>query len=236
MTEQEKNQILADAKSFFRREIVPNHIKNTKKLSNLSEFNVNPFLMKYLARFAFGKSDSISVAKAMLYPRVLGTSITTSFGTQMQYFCKDVLHSYASTTSGIDIEFIDAVDGRKKYCQVKAGPNTINKDDVTTIKDHFKAIHNLARTNGLSLQIDDCIVGVLYGSNSSLSSSYKKIDKDYPVIVGKNFWYHLTGDKSFYEDLISTFAEVADEMDSSALLQETINKLASAIDKSQNDC
>lgn len=233
MTEQEKNKILELAKKFFKTRIVCNHIKNTKKLENLSEFNVNPFLRKYLAQYAFGNSDSKSIAKAMIYPRVLGTSITTSFGTNMQYFCKDVLHSYASTTSGIDIEFVDAMDGRRKYCQVKAGPNTINKDDVTTIKEHFRAIRNLARTNGLPLQVNDCIVGVLYGSHASLSSFYKEIDKDYPVIAGKQFWYSLTGDETFYEDLIATFAEAANEMDSSALLEQTIERLAEAIERNQ---
>jgi hypothetical protein len=38
-----------------------------------------------------------------------------------------------SVVHGIDIEFIDAIDGRKKYCQLKSGPSTINKDDVVTI-------------------------------------------------------------------------------------------------------
>jgi hypothetical protein len=29
--------------------------------------------------------------------------------------------------AGIDIEFIDAIDGRRKYCQAKLGPNTITR-------------------------------------------------------------------------------------------------------------
>lgn len=234
MNEQEKQEILSSAKSFFRARIAQNHIKNTEKLADLSNFNVNPFLSKYLAQFAFGNSSPESIAKALIYPRVLGTSITTSFGTNMQYFCKDVLSSYASTTSGIDIEFVDALDGRRKYCQVKAGPNTINKDDVATITGHFRGIRNLARTNGLPLQLTDCVVGVFYGTSASLSQFYKEIDRDYPVYVGRQFWYHLTGDQDFYEDLISAYAEVADEMDSSALLHQTVEKLAHALTQTQN--
>lgn len=226
MTDQEKQAILTSAKSFFRTRIAPNHNANTEKLQNIAEFNVNPFLSKYLAQFAFGDSSPESMAKALIYPRVLGTSITTSFGTNMQYFCNDVLSSFASTTSGIDIEFIDAIDGTRKYCQVKAGPNTINKDDVPVIKDHFRGVINLARANGLRIASADCVVGVLYGSHSDLSGHYRKIDEDYPVIVGQDFWYRLTGDPDFYDDLISAFAEVADEMDSSALLQETVSRLA----------
>ena len=80
----------------------------------------------------------------------------------MQAFCKDVLAGFASTTTGIDIEFVDQIDGRRKYCQIKAGPNCINKDDITTILHHFDAIRRLARTNGLrEFNADiDCIVGV----------------------------------------------------------------------------
>lgn len=231
MTEQERTEILERAKVFFRTRIAENHRRNTQKLSTLAEFNINPFTHKYLAQFAFGDSSPESMAKALLYPRILGTSIATTFGTQLQFFCNEVLSSYASTTSGIDIEFIDAIDGRKKYCQVKAGPNTINYDDVETICNHFNSIRNLARTNRMTNfnPMFDCIVGVFYGSQASLSVHYKKIEETYPVFAGKDFWHRLTGDEDFYEDLINAFAEVANEMDSSALVQRMINILSREI-------
>lgn len=235
MTEQEKQQILEAAKDFFRNRISPKHNKNTEKLTDIYSFNVNPFLTKYLAQFAFGDSSPESIAKVLIYPRALGTSITTSFGANMQYFCNDVLSAFASTTSGIDIEFTDSVDGIHKYCQVKSGPNTINKDDVDVIKGHFRSLINLARTNGKRVASNDCIVGVLYGKRYELSSHYKEIDKDYPVLIGKEFWYHLTGDQDFYDDLISAFAEVAEEMDSSALLQNTIERLAFYLQQTENE-
>ena len=69
-----------------------------------------------------GQLTPKSIAKALAYPRVLGQSITTSFGMNMQKFISDVLvNAFGSTTQGIDIEFTDCVDGRKKYCQVKLG-------------------------------------------------------------------------------------------------------------------
>lgn len=233
MTAEEKQVILDAAKNFVRERIAPNHISNTKKLRSLSEFNVNPFLEKYLAQFAFGDASAQSMARVLIYARALGTSINTSFGTNMQYFCNDVLESFASTTSGIDIEYIDVEDGQRKYCQVKAGPNTINKDDVPVIKDHFRGVINLGRTNGLRITSTDCIVGVLYGTKDELSSHYKKIDEDFPVLVGEDFWYHLTGDHNFYSDLINAFGEVAEEFDISDLLEQTVQDLANEI-KEQN--
>ena len=179
MEEKERLEILKKAKKFFKDKVADNHVKNTKKLKNINEFNINPFLHKYLANFAFGDNSPENMAKALLYPRILGTSISTTFGTHLQYFCNDVLSSYASTTSGIDIEFIDAIDGRKKYCQVKSGPNTINHDDITTIKNHFSSIKNLARINKLKdfNPMYDCIVGVFYGTPAELSASYNSIAK-----------------------------------------------------------
>lgn len=233
MTEQQRREILVKAKTFFKETIAVNHVKNTEKLKDLKHFNVNPFLVNYLANYAFGDTSSLSIAKALIYPRVLGTSITTSFGTKMQEFCNDALSSYASLVSGIDIEFIDAIDGRRKYCQTKAGPQTINYDDVTSIKNHFDAVKNLARTNR---QTDinptiDCIVGVLYGTFDDVSAFYKTINKDYPVICGKEFWHRLTGDVNFYEELISAFAEVAVDIDGRDIIEDTITRLAEQIEQ-----
>lgn len=232
MTEAERQIILEKAKVFFREKVAVNHKTNTEKLTTLSKFNINPFTHKYLANFAFGDASPENMAKALVYPRVLGTSISTTFGTQLQYFCNEVLDSYASTTSGIDIEFVDAIDGRKKYCQVKAGPQTINHDDVTTICNHFTAIKNLARTNRMTEfnPMFDCVVGVFYGTPDSLSASYKNIQEEYPVICGQEFWHRLTGDENFYEELINAFAEVADEINCSEALEEVIQNLAREIE------
>jgi hypothetical protein len=231
MNEQERQLILTRSKDFFRGRLAEKHIANTEKCRNINEFNINPFLHKYLSYFAFGDSSPEHMAKALLYPRILGTSITTSFGTQLQFFCSEVLSSYASTTSGIDIEFIDAIDGRHKFCQVKSGPTTINKDDVTTIINHFNSIRNLARTNRMTdfNPLFDCMVGVFYGTERQLSANYREIARTYPVIIGQDFWHRLTGDNDFYYDLIDAFAEVAVEMDSTELINRVLEELTQQI-------
>lgn len=226
----DKNIILQNAKKWFAETIALNHIKNTKKLEKIEEFNVNQFLAVYLANFLTGNSDPKSIAKALIYPRALGTSITTSFGQNMQSFTSQVLGAFGSTTSGIDIEFVDQVDQQYKYCQLKAGPNTINKDDVETIVGHFRGIRNLSRTNNLRIHPDDMIVGIIYGETADLSSHYKRITKqyDYPVIVGKDFWHRLTGEKDFYKDIINAIGEVAREANFTEELDETVEKLAAS--------
>lgn len=230
MTQEEKNIILEKAKEWFSESIAKNHIKNTLKLSSIDKFNVNPFLLTYLSNFLEGNHDPKSIAKALIYPRVLGTSINTSFGTNIQKFTSSVLSSYGSTTAGIDIEFIDALDGEKKYCQLKSGPDTINKDDVETIAGHFTDVINLSRTNGEKIGFHNLIVGVIYGEEKDLNAHYKRISKQYyyDVIVGNDFWYRLTGDKEFYTDLIKAVGEVAIQADFQKDLDSVIDKLANS--------
>lgn len=222
---QEEEDIIIKAQNFFREEIMPSHIRNTEKLRDLRNFQVNPFLDSYKANFLYGNDNPENIARALLYPRILGTSINTIFGSRLQNFCNTVLEGFASTTSGIDIEFIDKIDGRRKYCQIKAGPNTINKDDVTTIKNHFKGIRNLARTNNLQVGVTDCVVGIFYGEVHELSNHYREIDKDFPVFVGKEFWHRLTGDEDFYKKITYSIAEVAGEVDSTELVESVVNDL-----------
>ena len=228
MNQLEKDEILAKVKVWFRTVIIPNHVKNIKKLSKPKKFNINPFLTPYLAANLPGELTPESVAKALIYPRVLGSSITTSFGQNIQTFISTVLNSYGSIVQGIDLEFIDITDGRKKWCQAKLGPNTINKDDVITIHNHFRTAKNLGKTNGLPVQQHDLIVGILYGEVTQISSHYKKLrdTHDYPLYIGQDFWYRLTGDVDFYNDLQKMINQVSVEANNSDLIQEIIEKLA----------
>lgn len=230
MENDQRKQIIENAKMFFRNEIVLSHIDGAcDRASRLSEYNVNPFLFKYLANFLTGNDNPESIARALVFPRILGSSITTSFGMRIQSLISSLFQGLGSTTQGIDIEFIDEVDGRKKYCQLKAGPNTINHDDVTTIINHFQGVRNLARTNNLNVGINDMIVGVVYGEKSELSTHYRRIGNDFPVYIGEDFWFRLTGKKDFYFELIDAIGEVALEVDASKVVEKTIAVLAEEI-------
>jgi len=237
MNKKQKQSIIESGKEYFRTIIIPNHLKKLKGLK-LKDFKVNPFLVNYLAAFLCGDTSSTSVAKALLYPRILGTSINTSFGQNIQVFISRLAEvtGNASGIDGVDIEFIDAIDGRRKYCQCKAGPQTINKDDIATILSHFKHLLNKSRIDKLSLQVDDMIVGVLYGDPNELSYNYRTIDSHYPVYCGKDFWERLTGDNLFYQQLAKAFGEVVEEegIDGSMLISEKIEELAKEIEERGN--
>lgn len=232
MTEQERVAIIDKFKLWFRDTLASSHKKNTEKLKDIKKFQINPFLLYYLASFLEGNTNPDSLARALLYPRILGTSITTSFGTGMQRFITQILGAYGSTTSGIDIEFIDQIDGRKKFCQLKSGPNAINKDDVTTIDNHFKSIRNLARTNSFPLQYGDLVFSLLYGERNEVNSFIPILEgKGIVVNVGKEFWHRFTGDPNFYRHLIVAAGEVAAEVNMKDTVDEVVTELSGKIDQ-----
>jgi hypothetical protein len=227
----DKSAILEKAKSFFVDKIIRNHVRGIKTLISPENFNINPFIQPYLAKLLCGDTTDLSIARSLIYPRVLSTSISGIFGGQMQNFCSEVLGGFGSTTLGIDIEFIDQTDKRKKYCQLKAGPNTLNSADVDTILSKFNAVKNLARTNNLKIEQGDLVVGVLYGSEAELSSHYKKIRNKHfiPVLAGDDFWLRLTGDNQFFPDLILAFQEASKEFDANSVVEDVILKLSEAL-------
>lgn len=231
MDEVIKQKILDKARKYFKEKIIDGHISKLNECGSMSTFKPNPFLVTYLANFLCGDSSAESKAKAIIYPFILGTSISTRFGTHFQNFISELkeIEGIGSVTPGFDIEFIDAIDGERKYCQLKASPQTINHDDVDTIINHFDDALNLARTNKRRISTMDVIVGVLYGDHNNLPYFYKQIEKKYSVYAGEEFWYHLTGDKDFYNKIINVIAEVAIKVDCSKVLESKIKELAEDI-------
>lgn len=232
MTAEERYVILEKYREWFRDSLVISHKKNTEKLKDINEFNINPLLLYYLANFLEGNSDATSLAKALVYPRVLGTSITTTFGTLMQgQFITKVLGGYGSGIAGIDIEFIDQLDNRRKYCQIKSGPNALNKDDVTTIRNHFKEVQNRSRFNQGDIRVGDLIFCLIYGQTEEKNSFINELERDFNVLIGKDFWHRFTGDESFYKSLIQVSGEVANDVDMKEVVDEVIETLSHQIEE-----
>ena len=228
LTSIQREEVLCNAVSFFVTNIIPAHIAGIHKASQLSAYDYNPFLVRYLAQCIDGEVTPMSFAKALFYPRILGTSINTIFGNQIQSFIANVLpHSEGSLVDGMDVQFIDAEDNRRKYCQVKAGPNTINKDDVKTITEHFQKALNLSRQNKLHLSSDDFVLGILYGD--TMSANYKRINETFTVYTGREFWYHLTGERSFYDRLCASFERAAVEAKTKEQIESALECLAEEV-------
>ncbi len=221
---------------YFDKFIFENHINASLNThSKLKSYNINPIVVKYLSKVLEDNYTPEGVAKALFYPRVLGTSINTSFGTRIQNMFVELEIAEGSIIKGMDIEFFDKIDKRKKWCQLKSGPNTINSEDVQPLIKKFTTTIQLARTNRALKGISntDFIVGVLYGEKTELSMHYKEIDKIHPVIIGKDFWHRITGFPNFYNGLVTELQICINNLDTKDLINKGCEELANEIRKSK---
>ena len=230
----DENELLGIVTKYFEEKIFDNHkINSLKNHSKLKSYKINPILVKYLSKVLEDGFTPIGIAKALYYPRVLGTSINTSFGTRIQNMFVELKLAEGSLIKGMDIEFIDKIDDRKKWCQLKSGPNTINSEDVNPLLKKFSTVSNLARTNQINLNNSDLILGVLYGSENQLSQHYKKIDEKHPVIVGVDFWHRITGFPDFYNKLVINLDKMILSLDTEQFFKQGYTKLAEEITDSE---
>jgi hypothetical protein len=231
-----QNDIIQEIVEYFKVYIFENHITaSINTHSKLKSYNINPIVVKYLSKVLENDYTAVGVAKALFYPRVLGTSINTSFGTRIQNMFVDLKIAEGSLIKGMDIEFTDKIDNRKKWCQLKSGPNTINSEDVKPLIKKFTDTINLARTNKALKNINntDFIVGVLYGEPNELSMHYKVIDKTHPVLIGKEFWHRVTGFPNFYNGLVENLQLLIENIDTQDLINLGVEKLSKEIESSQ---
>ncbi len=229
-----EDEYLRAAVDYFREKLFYKHMSTVSlKHSKLSSYKINPIVVRYLSNVLESNFTPLGVAKALYYPRVLGTSINTSFGTNIQKMFIDLELAEGSLIKGMDIEFIDKVDKRKKWCQLKSGPNTINSEDVNPLLKKFESVANLARTNSTNLSNSDLIVGVLYGSVDQISQHYQKIDRIYPVIVGAEFWHRVTGYSNFYSKLVAMLNSEIDSIDTTHFFEQGCYQLADEIRASE---
>jgi len=228
-----ENELLQLVTEYFRCKIFVNHSINTlKNHSKLKSYKINPILVKYLSKVLEDDFTPIGIAKALYYPRVLGTSINTSFGTRIQAMFVELSLAKGSLIKGMDIEFIDKIDSRRKYCQLKSGPNTINSEDVNPLLKKFSTVINLARTNSMNLSNNDLILGVLYGEENQLSQHYRKINESHPVIIGSEFWHRITGFPDFYDKLVSELDILILNLDTENFFEKGYTALAKEIETS----
>ncbi|MDO8444360.1 MAG: PmeII family type II restriction endonuclease [bacterium] len=231
-----KKKILDKVKKWWKLKVIEAHKKKSKELSSSDKFSINPFLIIYLANFLGDKNDSKNIARSLIYPRALGTSPNTIFGTEFQKMIINVFDEISgSAVKGIDIEFTDKNDGRRKYCQIKAGPNVINYDDVSTIKDHFKKALAIAKTNSMAMRHEDLILCIIYGEPSQKSNFIRKVEEDYTVLIGKEFWERVVGDGDFYKDLFVALKEVSKKCNCKKIVNDTVNELSKDIEAKYPD-
>ena len=89
----------------------------------------------------------------------------------------------------------------------------------------------MARTNNLHIDLSDLVFCLTYGEESEKNSFIKKLEKDYTIYMGKEFWHRFTGDMYFYRDLILAAGEIAKEVNMKDIVDKVIEDLSKNIEK-----
>jgi hypothetical protein len=244
--------LIRDFETWYAEVVIKRQVDNVRKAGKIEVHTFNPFLAPLTYAFFTDRDALINepsasesanmiahgIAKALVYQKVAGTSMSTSFGTNIQKFIATQLEKRglggATLVSGMDIEFIankGTPEERTKYMQIKAGPQTINYDDVETIKNHFNDARNLARTNDKKVQAEDFMVGVIYGERDELSGNYRKIENEtsHRILIGRELWTTLFGDENLYDALIAAASKCTTERASAENLHNESSKAVSSM-------
>lgn len=108
-----------------------------------------------------------------------------------------------SGIAGIDFEFTDALDGRRKYCQCLMEPSRIGMKETGAILRNFANMMRGVCLCDLPFSPNDLVVGVMFGSADELSANYTIIQSLYSVYCGADFWEHITGERDFYSCMVN---------------------------------
>lgn len=86
----------------------------------------------------------------------------------------------------------------------------------------------------MNLNNSDLILGVLYGEENQLSQHYQKINKQFPVIIGKEFWHRITGFPNFYDKLVSNLDLMTLNLETEDFFKKGYIALAKEIEESDS--
>lgn len=225
MTEKQKQIILENSKELFRKSILPVNLNFFNHLK-LKDFDVDPLMF-----LAVGLSPK-SMAKALVYPKVLELCVSSGIGSD------DFLWQISRVSQRISInehqflEFVDAIDGRKKYAWCTFS-RMLSRHDMNRLLCCFKDILKERSQNDPAFLIDDLVVGVLFGDPIKLSAEFRTLQTTYPVYCGREFWEHITGDKLFYKRLMKAFFDVVEEeqTEGSDLIRQKVKEIAQEIEE-----
>ena len=222
------DHLVVQIEKWFTEVIIANNKNNLDGLRTSGAFTINPYLPRYISLATTGDITAEGIARSLVFSRAFVTSLNTSFGDRLQIFISDQIKQVAgSLIKGIDIEFDDCIDKKRKYAQIKAGPNTINGEDVEPIFKMFNGIKNKAKRDGNPITDDQLMIGVIYGSDTSLNSHYKKLKGlNIPVHVSDNFWERLTGEKNFEQRLVDACVRATKAANVKGLLDQVVLDLA----------
>jgi hypothetical protein len=187
---------------FVGEHIIEFHKKRLKKLKKLKLNSVlkrkNPYLFK-----AKNVITAEQLVKGILdaYLSSQEEGIFGEFLEKLAIFVNQkVYNGQKSSAEGIDLEFIKK--DVRYIVSIKSGPNWGNSGQIKKLENDFRKAKRILRTNTSQSHIF-AVNGCCYGK-------YGPYDRgNYIKICGQDFWYFISGDEDFYQDIIEPLGHKA---------------------------
>jgi hypothetical protein len=190
-----RNQIKQVFEQFIR-----NRARTIRHL-NIGDLNINPFLIRILAK-EMSLNDASSIVRWLVSQR-LERGTVTSFGIALQ----DAAKAFSEGTGVEGADILKTKDGRHHHIQVKSGPNTIPKDLGVRIS---QLLRSAQRRNRGSV----ALFGMYYGSSEQVSNivrQYVEQEGGINWITGREFWEFISDDPNCINEIYEVAAEVGEE-------------------------
>ena len=200
--------------------IAPFYEKRLKGLKSLRLADVlkrkNPYLFK---------AKNVELAQDLVKGTIdafLSSQEEGRFGNLLEEFAIFVSNrlygGFKSALPSLDLEF--ERDDKYYIVGIKSGTNWGNADQITTMKNNFKAARIALRMQGVTKEIV-AVNGCIYGKDRNPLKNKKKLkgkgtgytdeeaDKVYYKYAGQDFWKFISDDDELYREIIKPIDEKA---------------------------
>lgn len=169
----------------------------------------NPYLFK-----AKNMEIAADLVKSAL-DAFLSSQEETIFGNLLEGFAiyiSGLLYGgFKSSFKSIDLEF--ERKGVYYIVGIKSGPNWGNSDQISRMKDNFKAAKQTLRERGIFNSIVS-VNGCIYGKDRNpFKQDRNDSEKNYYKYCGQEFWEFISGDANLYQEIIKPIDEEAKQKD-----------------------
>jgi site-specific DNA-methyltransferase (cytosine-N4-specific) len=206
------------------------------RLNNMSALKLESVLKRknpYLY-----KAKNIEVASELvksILDAFLSSQEETMFGDLLEGFAihisKSLYGGFKSDLKSVDLEFLR--DGTYYMVGIKSGTSWGNADQVSKMRDNFKANRGILKQRGVSAPIV-AVNGCIYGKDRVPFKENADPEKAYYKYAGQAFWEFISNDANLYKEIITPIDEEARQKDTAfkAKYAEKVNEMTTAFSNS----
>ena len=200
LMQSDKNKIESEVEELIEELVSSFNQRRIEKIEELKLDNLIKRLNPYLCR-----AKNITTAKEMIRTVLnghLALEEATLFGEVFERLVislsKYIDGGRKSSTEGIDLEFDRG--GVRYLISLKSGPNWGNSAQIKKMISSFQTAQRILRTQNPGINVI-AINGCCYGKET------KPEKEGYRKLCGQEFWTFLTGDDTFYINIIKPMGQ-----------------------------